>query len=54
MKKILLVEDDMDIISHLTLFLESEGFVIKNTDSQTQAKKMIYNQNFDLFYWIYH
>ncbi|WP_050636968.1 response regulator transcription factor [Candidatus Stoquefichus sp. SB1] len=48
MKKILLVEDDMDIISHLTLFLESEGFVIKNTDSQTQAMKMIYNQNFDL------
>ena len=48
MKKILLVEDDMDIISHLTSFLESEGFVIKNTDSQTQAMKMIYNQNFDL------
>lgn len=48
MKKILLVEDDLDIVNHLTSFLKNEGFMIKNTDGQTQAMNMIYNQIFDL------
>lgn len=48
MKKILLVEDDLDIVNHLTSFLENEGFIMRNTDGQTQAMEMIYNQGFDL------
>ncbi|WP_028042609.1 response regulator transcription factor [Candidatus Stoquefichus massiliensis] len=48
MKKILLVEDDLDIVNHLTLFLENEGFIMRNTDGQTQAMEMIDNQGFDL------
>lgn len=48
MKKILLVEDDKDIVSHLTSFLNQEGFLILNTDGQRKAMEMIQKQHFDL------
>ena len=48
MKKILLVEDDIDIVKHLISFLENEGFFVYHTDGQTKAMDMIENQYFDL------
>ena len=34
MKKILLVEDDIDIVKHLISFLENEGFFVYHTGCQ--------------------
>lgn len=48
MKKILLVEDDKDIVKHLTSFLVNEGFAIQDTDGQKKAMALIQNQKFDL------
>lgn len=48
MKKILLVEDDKDIVRHLTSFLVNEGFAIQDTDGQKKAMALIQNQKFDL------
>lgn len=48
MKKILLVEDDRDIVNHLTSFLEKEGFLLQYTDGQSKAMQIIQNQQFDL------
>ena len=47
-EKILLVEDDIDIVKHLISFLENEGFFVYHTDGQTKAMDMIENQYFDL------
>jgi len=48
MKKILLVEDDIDIIEHLTSFLESEGYLIEHTDGQQKAMRLLKSHHFDL------
>lgn len=48
MKRILLVEDDLDIVNHLTSFLENEGFLLENRDGQQKAIELIYQQHFDL------
>ena len=48
MYKILLVEDDINIINHLSSFLEKEGFLITHVDGQKKAINLINNQHFDL------
>lgn len=48
MKKILLVEDDIDIIHHLSLFLKNKGFKVDHTDSQKNAIHMILDNKYDL------
>ena len=41
MYKILLVEDDINIINHLSSFLEKEGFLITHVDGQKKAINLI-------------
>lgn len=48
MNRILLVEDDKEIIANLTEYLTSEGFRVKNATGQTKALEMIENETFDL------
>lgn len=48
MKKILLVEDDRDIIKNLSLYLKEEGFYIENVDGQRKAIDKIESTQFDL------
>lgn len=48
MNKILLVEDDQNIVDHLTSYLENEGYIIHHTDGQKEAMKKIYQQSYDL------
>lgn len=48
MNRILLVEDDKEIIANLTEYLTSEGFSVKNATGQTKALEMIENETFDL------
>ncbi len=48
MNKILLVEDDLDIINHLSSFLENEGYCIHQTDGQKKAISLIENNKYDL------
>ena len=48
MYKILLVEDDINIVNHLSSFLEKEGFLITYVDGQKKAIELIKNQHFDL------
>lgn len=48
MIKILLVEDDKDIIVNLTEFLTSEGYYIKNVNGQTKAMQAISEEVFDI------
>lgn len=48
MTKILLVEDDREIISNLTEFLTNEGFSVKNVTGQKDALDIIEEERFDL------
>ena len=48
MNRILLVEDDKEIIANLTEFLSKEGFSVKNAKGQTAALKLVENEQFDL------
>ncbi len=48
MIKILLVEDDKDIVANLTEFLKSEGYEVKSASGQRGALKLIDEEMFDL------
>ncbi len=48
MTKILLVEDDREIVSNLTEFLTNEGFSVSNVNGQSAAFEAIENESFDL------
>lgn len=48
MDKILLVEDDKNIIRNLSEFLQQEGFRVIAADRQREALKVIEEQDFDL------
>ena len=48
LNKILLVEDDKEIITNLTEYLTGEGFSVKNATGQTKALELIENESFDL------
>lgn len=48
MTKILLVEDDKAIISNLTEFLNSEGFLVRVASGQSAALKALENEKIDL------
>lgn len=48
MNKILLVEDDKNIIENLTEFLRHEGFEVKNATGQSKALEILSENQFDL------
>lgn len=48
MTKILLVEDDKNIITNLTEFLRTEGYAVTNASGQTQALQLLEQDRFDL------
>lgn len=48
MTKILLVEDDKSIVENLTEFLHAEGFLVKNASGQTEALRILEEEQFDL------
>ncbi|MDE6780709.1 MAG: response regulator transcription factor [Ruminococcus sp.] len=48
MNKILLVEDDRQIIENLSDFLRREGFDVKNAVGQTSALELLKNNVFDI------
>lgn len=48
MNKILLVEDDKNIIENLTEFLRHEGFDVKNATGQSAALEILSENQFDL------
>ncbi|MDE5620003.1 MAG: response regulator transcription factor [Ruminococcus sp.] len=48
MYRILLVEDDREIISSLSEFLNHEGFDVKNAKGQASALQLIHENSFDL------
>lgn len=48
MTKILLVEDDKDIVSNLSEFLVSEGFAVKHASGQTEALRWLETEPFQL------
>ena len=48
MTKILLVEDDKNIILNLTEFLNSEGFIVNNVSGQTAAMEFLSKESVDL------
>lgn len=48
MSKILLVEDDKEIVTNLTEFLTNEGFLIKSASGQSEALEAVDKDNFDL------
>ncbi len=48
MIKILLVEDDKDIVENLTEFLSGEGYTVKSASGQTDALRLMENEPFDL------
>ncbi|MBR2106964.1 MAG: response regulator, partial [Treponema sp.] len=48
MAKILLVEDDKNIISNLTEFLNSEGYIVSNVSGQTAAMDFLSSESVDL------
>ncbi|MBQ2825325.1 MAG: response regulator transcription factor [Clostridia bacterium] len=48
MTKILLVEDDKNIILNLTEFLNSEGFIVNNVSGQTAAMDFLSKESVDL------
>lgn len=48
MEKILLVEDDLNIINHLTSFLENEGYMITYANGQREAMNIIVTSHIDL------
>lgn len=48
MIKILLVEDDKDIVENLTEFLKGEGFAVKNASGQASALQAMKTEKFNL------
>ncbi|MCM1315808.1 MAG: response regulator transcription factor [Prevotella sp.] len=48
MNRILLVEDDKNIIENLTEFLHHEGFYVKNATGQSTALELLAGNKFDL------
>ncbi|MDE6036601.1 MAG: response regulator transcription factor [Ruminococcus sp.] len=48
MNRILLVEDDRNIIENLTEFLHREGFDVKNATGQSEALEILSENQFDL------
>lgn len=48
MTKILLVEDDKEIVANLTEFLTKEGYEVSSASGQTQALQVIQSQRTDL------
>ena len=48
MGKILLVEDDRNIVENLTAFLTGEGFSVQSTSGQSGALRLLEQENFDL------
>lgn len=48
MIKLLLVEDDKNIIANLTEFLRAEGYAVTNANGQTQALQLLEQEHFDL------
>ncbi len=48
MTKILLVEDDKNIIVNLTEFLNSEGYIVSNVSGQTAAMELLAEESVDL------
>ncbi|NLJ95262.1 MAG: response regulator transcription factor [Clostridiaceae bacterium] len=46
--KILLVEDDIDLILELKTFLQKEGFEVSTATGQTQALLILEKKNFDI------
>ncbi len=48
MTKLLLVEDDKDIVSNLTEFLVSEGFSVRHAPGQTAALQLLEDEQFQL------
>ena len=48
MAKILLVEDDKNIVSNLTEFLNSEGYIVSNVSGQTAAMEFLAEESVEL------
>lgn len=48
MHRILLVEDDIDIVHHLSSFLENEGFIIDYVDGQKKAIDLLKKNHYDI------
>ncbi len=48
MTKILLVEDDKNIVANLTEFLNNEGYIVSNVSGQTAAMEFLSNESVDL------
>lgn len=48
MYRILLVEDDIDIVNHLSSFLENEGFNIDYVDGQKKAIDLLKKNHYDI------
>lgn len=48
MKKILLVEDDMAIVSALTMFMKTEGYLVEGVNGQKDALERIMHDQFDV------
>lgn len=47
--KILLVEDNTDILNNLQCLLEKEGYIVVCAKTYKEARKIIYESNFNLF-----
>ncbi|MDO4602050.1 MAG: hypothetical protein Q4B37_07250 [Eubacteriales bacterium] len=50
MTKVLLIEDDADIVENLTAYLREEGFQVKASDGQAKALQMLEKINLNLFF----
>lgn len=48
MQKILLVEDDRDIVENLAEFLRKEGYAVKSANGQSSALAILEDESFDL------
>lgn len=46
--RILIAEDDMDLLEQMTMFLENEGYEIISADNEKDAATIIRNQDFDI------
>ena len=49
MSRILLVEDDKDIIENLSALLRLEGFQVRSEKGQKEALEAVEEENFDAF-----
>ena len=48
MTKILLVEDDKNIVANLTEFLNNEGYIVRSVTGQTAAMNLLTEEKADL------